>query len=333
MHKMLFNPYSLYNDNGLDNAMKSAINTPVERSDPYFNDEIKNHLFQKPTPTWNTSAPCGLDLVSLNIQRGRDHGLPPYPDFRKYCHLPAVDTWEEMSLAVDPDSLRRMQEIYKAPENVDVYTGGLSEPPLDGGILGPLFTCLIGEQFYRLKFGDSFWFERAVGPQRFTQPQLKEIYKVLLSSVICRNSDHVSFTQRYVMKRSGPTNKLEDCDRLDTFNFEPWRERPTNFSRTSMHRESSRVRSFASKRLNAIETFTLGPVKNLENVTIIEKTDILTSVAPPKFQPSNVIPTKIIQLTTTLEPELSPESTTETDAVYFPTILSTSTSANTNSSN
>lgn len=98
------------------------MNTPLEKADPYFNDELKEKLFQKPNYAENaleTSVsnkglkPCGLDLVSLNIQRGRDHGLPSYPDFRKYCKLPAVDTWEDMAKAVDPASLRRMKDIYK----------------------------------------------------------------------------------------------------------------------------------------------------------------------------------------------------------------------------
>lgn len=50
-----------------------------------------------------------------------------------------------------------------------MYTGALSEPPLLGAISGPLLSCLITDQFLRIKKGDSFWFERKVGPQRFTK--------------------------------------------------------------------------------------------------------------------------------------------------------------------
>lgn len=52
---------------------------------------------------------------------------------------------------------------------MDVYTGALAEPPMEGAIIGPLLSCLLTDQFMRLKLGDSFWFERPVGPQAFTK--------------------------------------------------------------------------------------------------------------------------------------------------------------------
>lgn len=56
----------------------------------------------------------------------------------------------------------------RSPHDVDIYTGGLAEMPVKGGIIGPLLTCLIGDQFVRIKRGDSFWYERTTGPQKFT---------------------------------------------------------------------------------------------------------------------------------------------------------------------
>lgn len=59
--------------------------------------------------------------------------------------------------------------MFRHPVDVDVYTGALSEPPMPGAIVGPLLSCLLTDQFLRLKQGDSFWYERKVGPQRFTK--------------------------------------------------------------------------------------------------------------------------------------------------------------------
>ena len=40
----------------------------------------------------------GLDLASLDISRGRDHGLPPYVDLVKYCSKDELDikTFEDL---------------------------------------------------------------------------------------------------------------------------------------------------------------------------------------------------------------------------------------------
>lgn len=55
--------------------------------------------------------------------------------------------------------------------------------------------------------------------------QLQQIFTTTLSSVICRNSDKVEFSQRYVMKRVSGTNPFLSCSEMDIFSFEPWRER------------------------------------------------------------------------------------------------------------
>lgn len=37
----------------------------------------------------------GLDAISLDIERGRDHGLPGYNYYRRYCRLPAAKTFDD----------------------------------------------------------------------------------------------------------------------------------------------------------------------------------------------------------------------------------------------
>ena len=38
-----------------------------------------------------------MDVVSLDIQRSRDHGIPSYTEFRKYCRLKAIRSVKDLS--------------------------------------------------------------------------------------------------------------------------------------------------------------------------------------------------------------------------------------------
>ncbi|XP_018783956.1 PREDICTED: chorion peroxidase [Bactrocera latifrons] len=226
LHTMLFNPFSLWSEHGIDRALLTASNTAVLRVNRFFSYEVTQKIFEG-RPEEDMRPLCGLDLVSLNIQRGRDHGLPAYPVFRKHCKLSSTDTWEEMANAIDANTLQSIRKIYSSPHDVDVYTGALSEPPLDGAIFGPLLTCLVSDQFMRLKRGDSHWYERKIGPQRFTKAQLRQIYNVTLSKIICQNADDVQQVRKYVMKQSKDSaNGYVNCSEIEHFDFSAWATTP-----------------------------------------------------------------------------------------------------------
>lgn len=74
---MIFDPNTLYTSqvSGMESAMDALvlglISTNPGQVDGMFNPQVTEHLFTATPPT----GP-GLDLAALNIQRGRDHGLP-----------------------------------------------------------------------------------------------------------------------------------------------------------------------------------------------------------------------------------------------------------------
>jgi peroxidase len=43
---------------------------------------------------YRSNGQFGMDAMSLDIQRGRDHGLPGYNQYRKFCGLPAVKSFD-----------------------------------------------------------------------------------------------------------------------------------------------------------------------------------------------------------------------------------------------
>lgn len=109
-----------------------------------------------------------MDLASLNIQRGRDHGLAPYNIWREQCGLRRFSRWEELEDVMDKRTVARLENVYEHVDDIDLFPGGMAEKPVVGGIVGPTFACVLGQQFLNLRKGDRFWCENA-----FTKEQLQ----------------------------------------------------------------------------------------------------------------------------------------------------------------
>jgi len=55
-----------------------------------------------------------MDILSLDIQRSRDHGIPSYTQFRKYCGLKDIENVQDLSeIMVEGVSLKKKIEIVK----------------------------------------------------------------------------------------------------------------------------------------------------------------------------------------------------------------------------
>lgn len=107
-------------------------------------------------------------MGSLNIQRGRDHGLMNYNSYRQLCKLPKLiyfRNWPGKNYifillkffleVLNVDVRKRVSDLYgDDPDRLDLYVGGLLEEPIDGSLLGPTFSCILAEQFQRIRDGD-----------------------------------------------------------------------------------------------------------------------------------------------------------------------------------
>ena len=77
LSQMLRQPYDLYKGGYCDQYISGLMNQVSQGMDGSMSQEVTNHLFQDSDKNW------GLDLAALNMQRGRDHGIPSYNAFRE----------------------------------------------------------------------------------------------------------------------------------------------------------------------------------------------------------------------------------------------------------
>lgn len=195
LRKAFFNTQRIMTEPQLiDSLLRGIVTTPVESFDNSVSDEVTNHLFEKPKEPFS-----GMDLVALNIQRGRDHGIRGYNEYRAICNLTKAKTFQDLSNEISAELITRLEGLYAHVDDIDLFTGGLSESSVHGGLVGPTFACIIGMQFNRLKRCDRFWHETNDPWVRFSPPQLAEIRKMTLSKVICQQSDSIDMIQRHAM--------------------------------------------------------------------------------------------------------------------------------------
>ena len=142
MRQSFFNSEMLMEFQAIDEVMRGMFISPMEGLDQFITGEITNHLFE------TRSIPfSGFDLASLNIQRGRDHGLRPYNEYRAACNLKRAVNFEDLSREMTSTIIERLKQVYTSVDDIDLWTGGLVETPLQGGLVGPTFGCIIGNQF------------------------------------------------------------------------------------------------------------------------------------------------------------------------------------------
>ena len=60
--------------------------------------QLTNLMFKPKCPA---NMP-GTDLISIDILRGRDFGLPPYTTIRRLCGFPCVNEFDDLKDTIEP---------------------------------------------------------------------------------------------------------------------------------------------------------------------------------------------------------------------------------------
>ncbi|CAG9854931.1 unnamed protein product [Phyllotreta striolata] len=192
-----------------------------------FNNVSLHDELANPENIWS----FGLDLIAINIQRGRDHGIPAYSAWREPCGLAPLRNWKDLEKVFNLDTLRRFRKVYRHVDDIDLFSGGLAEKPIRGAVVGPTFACIIAQQFSNLRRGDRFWYENADPSSSFTPAQLQQIRKITFSSVLCHTMDEIQTIQPFAFIKSddGGNRRVSCNDRvLRNLDLTAWIETDLN---------------------------------------------------------------------------------------------------------
>lgn len=174
-----FNPSHILdpNNGGIEPILRGLSRQTAQEVDPMVIDAVRNLLFGPPG--------FGFDLAALNMQRGRDHGLPGYNDLRAI--LLGVDKftgWDDPDIDFLPGVKEALMAAYASIDDVDLWIGGLGESHVDDGMMGELFSAILIDQFERLRTGDRFWFENGL----FEPEWMDFVQGSTLRDIVMRNT-------------------------------------------------------------------------------------------------------------------------------------------------
>ncbi|XP_016102716.1 eosinophil peroxidase-like isoform X1 [Sinocyclocheilus grahami] len=219
LFEAFFSPWRVIFEGGIDPLLRGLIGRPAKLNtqDHMLVNALRERLFA-------FTSHIALDLAALNMQRSRDHGIPGYNSWRRFCGLSAPQNERELAVVMNNTELaRRLLELYGTPENIDIWLGGVAEPFAPGARVGPLFACLISTQFQRIRQGDRLWFENH---GVFTTKQKLSLASVSLARIICDNTG-ILRVPNDPFRFTSPISFV-NCGDIPAFDLTPWIETDTD---------------------------------------------------------------------------------------------------------
>ena len=102
---------------------------------PYVQDF--NNVYTEQMTEWLfANKDFGLDIVSLNVQRGRDHQIQGYTTYKYMCGLGSNYIWEDLKDLIPEELVHRLSHAYQNPGDLDMYIAQVMETVLPGTQLG-----------------------------------------------------------------------------------------------------------------------------------------------------------------------------------------------------
>ena len=188
LREAFFDPQSI-SENGVDNILIGLNYQQSNDADHRVIDGVRNNLF-------GPEGFGGLDLAAINIQRGRDLGIPGYVAvYNQLNPGTPITTFADLIPIFGADVVPLFEEAYETVGQIDLWIGGLAEIAIDGALLGPTLGAIVSDQFARLRDYDRFFYETQLAdPESFLSVVSNaiglDVGEVRLADIIRENVAH-----------------------------------------------------------------------------------------------------------------------------------------------
>jgi peroxidase len=159
---------------GIEPFLRGVAAQKAQELDNKVIDDVRNFLFGQP-------GAGGLDLISLNLQRGRDMGLADFNTIREDFGLPRITQFSQITR--DPALVAQLQQLFGDVDHIEPFAGLFAEDHLVGYNVGVTLLAVFADQFKRVRAGDRFWYERTLRGD-----DLQRVRHTRLSDIIQRNT-------------------------------------------------------------------------------------------------------------------------------------------------
>jgi peroxidase len=187
----------------LNDIFRGMFSTNMLQINPKITESVRSFLFhngaRRVIPRSKNME--FLDLAALNIERGREHGLPDYNTVRADFGLSQVTSFAEITSDLEVQA--NLTSLYTSVDNIDVWIGSLCEDHLPGASVGPTIAAVLRDQFTRLRDGDRFYYEN---DPNLSPEDVKKIRETRLSEVLKNNTSLTGIPLDVFTARLTPTN-------------------------------------------------------------------------------------------------------------------------------
>lgn len=206
LEKLFYKPKDLRKKDYFSHVIGSVLQQHAMSLDTSYVDDMAQLLFK--------TRNVGTDVLALDIQRGRDHGLDSYINYYKLCTGKSINSWSDLDGIFTRSDRQIFQAAYTSVQDIDLIVGAIAEKVTNPeAIVGPTLACLIKEQMsHSLKVGVDQYQSQ---PQQHQQQ--RQIDRALANYSAARflcDTAQLGQVQRNIFRLPADDNPLISCLQL-----------------------------------------------------------------------------------------------------------------------